>query len=51
MKEAKALSVAWAESILWPGYHWLGGHELVGRKWRLNRVEYLITCIVSNSSR
>ena len=33
------------------GYHWLGRHELVRRKWRLNRVEYLITCTVSSSAR
>jgi hypothetical protein len=33
------------------GYHWLGGQELVQRKWRLNRVEYLITCTVSSSAR
>jgi hypothetical protein len=28
-----------------------GGDDLVRRKWRLNRVEYLITCTVSSSAR
>jgi hypothetical protein len=46
MREAKALSVAEAESILSPWLSLVGRAELVRLRWRLNRVEYLTTCTV-----
>ena len=52
MKEAKALSVAEAESIFSARLS-LGWerHELVPLRWRLNRVEYLTTCTVECSTK
>jgi hypothetical protein len=51
MKEAKALSVAEAESIFSTRLALVGGRELVRPSWRLNGVEYLITCTISSSAR